>query len=191
MARVKVLNLEKALFENRFELLKGLLFAVAFAVLQAVAAKIEIPASPVPFTFQTTVVILSGIMLGARGGFLTQIIYLSLGIAGVPVFTHQTNFVMGFATLLSPTGGYLLAFPIAAYLSGSYMNKNTSVLGLSARFIIGELVIFTSGVLFLNAFYIHNISQSFMLGAVPFIGWTLAKSIIGIGSAKAFSKFGK
>ena len=59
----------------------------AFSVITAIGAQIEIPHEPVPFTLQTLGVLLSGALLGKRNGALSQLLYLSLGIMGLPVFS--------------------------------------------------------------------------------------------------------
>src|SRR5439155_23170003 len=95
--------------------------AVAFVtVLTAIAAQISIPVpfTPVPFTFQPMVVLLGGAALGARLGMTSQILYLALGIAGLPVFAASATLPPGAARLLGPTGGYLMSYPFAACLAG-------------------------------------------------------------------------
>src|SRR5829696_3664628 len=95
--------------------------AVLFVtVLTVVAAQVSIPLpfTPVPFTLQPMVVLLGGAALGARLGMSAQVLYLALGIAGLPVFAASPILPQGFARLLGPTGGYLLSYPIAAFVSG-------------------------------------------------------------------------
>ncbi len=89
------------------------------AVLVAVAAQISVPlpGTPVPMTLQPMAVLLVGGLLGARFGALSLILYLAMGAAGLPVFTPTVP-LFGIARLLGPTGGYLLAYPIAAYAVG-------------------------------------------------------------------------
>ena len=89
-------------------------WAALFAALTAVGAQIRIPMVPVPITFQTFFVYLAGGFLGARWGAVSQFFYLILGLAGLPVFAGES----GPALLLSPTIGYLLSFPLAAWLTG-------------------------------------------------------------------------
>src|SRR5436190_23617310 len=92
---------------------------VSGALLVAGAAQISIPlpGTPVPMTLQPLAVLLVGGLLGARLGALSMILYLAMGAAGLPVFTPTVPLV-GFARLFGPTGGYLLAYPIAAYAVG-------------------------------------------------------------------------
>ncbi len=95
------------------------LAVVLGAVLVALAAQVSIPlpGTPVPMTLQPMAVLLVGGLLGARLGALSMILYLAMGAAGLPVFTPTVPLV-GFARLLGPTGGYLLAYPFAAFAMG-------------------------------------------------------------------------
>src|SRR4026209_2644939 len=94
--------------------------AVLFVTaLTAAAAQISVPLpfTPVPFTFQPMVVLLGGALLGPRLGVVSQVIYLALGLAGAPVFAASPVLPHGPARLLGPTGGYLMAYPFAAYVT--------------------------------------------------------------------------
>ena len=95
--------------------------AVLFVtVLTIVAAQISLPLpfTPVPFTLQPMVVLLGGAALGARLGMTSQLLYLAAGIAGLPVFAASPVLPQGFARLLGPTGGYLMSYPLAAFVTG-------------------------------------------------------------------------
>ena len=84
------------------------------AALTAVGAQLTIPVSPVPFTLQVPVVVLSGLLLGPRYGALAQVVYLVMGAVGIPVFA-------GFSAtdaLFGPTAGYLISYPLAAAVAG-------------------------------------------------------------------------
>ena len=84
-----------------------------------VAACALVPAIPtgsgVPITLQTFAVVVAGLVLGARRGFLAVALYLVVGLAGVPVFAEMTG---GLGVLGKPSVGYLLAFPFAAAVAG-------------------------------------------------------------------------
>jgi biotin transport system substrate-specific component len=131
--------------------------AVAFVTaLTAAAAQISVPLpfTPVPFTFQPMVVLVGSAALGARLGMTSQLLYLALGIAGLPVFAASPNLPQGAARLLAPTGGYLMAFPIAALIAGWLAER-----GFDRRFIsprcspcCGLAAIFAGGVLWLAIF---------------------------------------
>lgn len=95
------------------------LAVVGFTALMAASARFEIPFIPVPFTLQTLVVVLSGWFLGRRA-LASQGLYLGLGVAGLPVFAQGK---VGLATLVGPTGGYLVGFLVAAGLIGWFSDR--------------------------------------------------------------------
>ena len=90
--------------------------AVVFSLLTALAAQIVIPIGPVPITGSTFAVLLTGALLGSRLGAMAMIVYLFEGAAGLPFFYGGHG---GFAHILGPTGGYLVAFPAAAFITGA------------------------------------------------------------------------
>jgi len=83
----------------------------------AAQISVPLPGTPVPMTLQPLAVLLVGGLLGARLGAASMVLYLALGIAGLPVFTPTVP-LLGIARLLGPTGGYLLAYPVAAFAVG-------------------------------------------------------------------------
>jgi biotin transport system substrate-specific component len=125
--------------------------AVLFvAALTAAASQISIPLpfTPVPFTLQPMIVLLGGAALGARLGMAAQVLYLVAGVAGLPVFAASPLLPQGVLRLVGPTGGFLLSYPLAAFVAGSLAERGldrryfTSVLAMSA----GLAVIFSCGV---------------------------------------------
>jgi len=127
--------------------LSGVAAVLFVTVLTIVAAQVSIPLpfTPVPFTLQPMVVLLGGAALGSRLGMTSQVLYLALGIAGLPVFAASPILPQGFARLLGPTGGYLMSYPIAAFVAGYLAERGfdrryaTSVLAMFA----GLAIIFT------------------------------------------------
>ena len=150
----------------------------AFTILTALAAQVTIPAKPVPFTLQTLLVLLSGALLGSRNGAYSQFLYLFMGIIGLPVFAQIPDAPLGFSRIIGPTGGYLLAFPIAAYLVGFLIEKRKNYWSIVASMFIGELVIVLLGVLHLTAFYTQNIDEAVKVGAAIFSIWMVVKVFI-------------
>src|SRR5687768_11240082 len=125
--------------------------AVVFiAAATAAAAQISVPLgfTPVPLTMQDMVVLIGGAALGSRLGLAAQLTYLAAGIAGLPVFAASPVLPQGPLRLLGPTGGYLLSYPFAAFLTGYLAERgfdrrySTSVLAMAA----GLVVIFAFGV---------------------------------------------
>ena len=103
----------------RSSALKDEALVAGFAVFTAVCAQIALyfpPYFAVPITGQTLAVLLSGALLGARRGALSQLAYLSMGLAGLPVLAPRTP--LGIGALLGPSGGYLVGFVVAAYVVG-------------------------------------------------------------------------
>jgi len=155
--------------------------AVLFVtVLTIVAAQVSIPLpfTPVPFTLQPMVVLLGGAALGARLGMSSQLLYLALGLAGLPVFAASPALPQGIARLLGPTGGYLMSYPIAAFVAGSLAERGfdrryaTSVLAMAA----GLVIIFTAGVAWIAWGLPHaGLSTAIATGLVPFVPADIVK----------------
>lgn len=152
-----------------------LFWIVSFSILTAISAQISIPIKPVPFTLQTMIVLLAGAFLGAKNGTYSQILYLSLGAIGLPIFAQTADGTMGFARLIGPTGGYLLAFPVAAYLVGLLTEKNQKYLSVIISMFVAELVVILVGTSYLYAAYLHNFVDAVKAGAAIFTVWMVVK----------------
>ena len=151
------------------------------AALTAVLAWVQIPLpfSPVPITGQTFGVMLAGSLLGKRTGCLSMLIFLLLGTAGVPVFAGAKA---GLGVLLGPTGGYLLAFPLAAYTIGSIAfpsQGSPSPMRMGwANFLGGILVIYALGTIQLSLVAHMSFGAAFVAGALYFIPGDLLKVMV-------------
>ncbi len=163
---------------------KQLFGIFSFSILTFLSAQFTIPAQPVPFTLQTMIVLLSGALLGARNALWSQIIYLLAGILGLPVFA---GFSAGIFKLFGPTGGYLLSFPFAAFLTGYLIEKKINNLLAFSSFVLGELIILIGGALYLSLFLNGNFKQAFISGAVIFSVWDLIKIIAAFSIYKAIN----
>ena len=136
-------------------------------VLTAAAAQISfpLPFTQVPFTFQPVVVLVGGLVLGSRLGATSQVLYLMAGIAGLPVFAASATLPPGFLRLFGPTGGYLMAYPLAAFAVGFLAERGfarryfTSV----AAMVAGLAIIYSGGVLWL-AYLARTASGSAAIG---------------------------
>lgn len=145
----------------------------SFSILTAIAAQVAIPVKPVPFTLQTLIVLVSGAFLGARNGAYSQLIYLGLGAIGLPVFAQVPDGAIGLARLFGPTGGYLLAFPLAAFIVGHIVKQDKSYVIVVTSMFLGQIVIILFGVLHLSFFYINDFIDSLQAGAAIFSLWTV------------------
>jgi biotin transport system substrate-specific component len=145
-----------------------------FAILTAVAAQIEIPTQPVPFTLQTFFVLLAGAILGKRGGALSMCLYVTLGVIGLPLFSGGS---FGVARVIGPTGGYLLSFPIAAFVVGYLVRLRSEYWWMIISMFVGFLIILSFGSIQLNMVYFHNWKHSFHAGFLIFSWWDILKLV--------------
>lgn len=147
-----------------------------FAALTFLGAQLALHVGPVPITFQTFFVILAGLIAGSRAGLFSQLIYLALGLAGVPVFA---GFKGGLAVLNGPTAGYLLSFPIASFIAGLIFNpktRRTTLRGFVAC-LIAEAIVYGFGLPWLIFWLsslgglqaVEAISRAITMGALIFI----------------------
>lgn len=160
-----------------------LLWVALFAALTSVGGMVRIPVPPVPFTLQTLFVYLSADLLGSKRGALSQLLFLILGLIGIPVFAMGG----GPGYILQPTFGYLLAFPIAAWIIGIIVdrqNKNMRWWDWLWANGIGLFIILLLGVagLYINVNFIVQKSLSWKTalwsGAVVFLPGEIIKMVI-------------
>jgi biotin transport system substrate-specific component len=170
--------------DARFRVAEQIGAVLFVTILTAVAAQISIPLpfTPVPFTFQPMVVLLGATALGPRLGLSSQILYLALGFAGLPVFAASPMLPQGAARLLGPTGGYLMAYPFAACAAGWLAQRGfdrryvTAVIAMMC----GLAIVFAGGVLWLTIASRppKGLSAALAAGFVPFIVPDLLKLLI-------------
>lgn len=142
------------------------LVIIAGVLLLAFASQLYVPLTPVPLTFQSSTVILIGMLFGARYGSYIILTYLTAGLLGIPVFAH---FGAGLTYAMGPTMGYLLGFLPAAYLSG-YLAERGFAKNFVSSFIaalLGVSLIFVFGV---SALALHlGWHKAILFGFVPFM----------------------
>lgn len=136
---------------------------VGFAAATAVAAQVRLPLpfSPVPITLQTMIVLLAGASLGRRAGAGSQALYVGIGALGAPVFAG------GAAGLGGLTAGYLLAFPLAAWLVG--WARERGPVPLAAGLVAGALLILGCGAAWLAVVTGVPLLTALGAGFVPFL----------------------
>lgn len=152
---------------------------VCASLIVALSAQLalHLPFSPVPITGQTLAVLLAGAMLGSRRGALAVVAYVLEGIAGLPVFAGGVG---GPAHLLGPTGGYLLGFVAAAYVTGRLSEYGWDRRAASAALamLLGNLVLYAPGLAWLAAFV--GADKALAVGLYPFIVGDLLKIAIAV-----------
>jgi biotin transport system substrate-specific component len=151
--------------------------------LTAAAAQISVPLpfTAVPFTFQPMVVLLAGLTLGSRLGMASQVLYLALGVAGFPVFAASPTLAPGALRLVGPTGGYLMAYPFAAFLTGYLAERgfDRRYATSFAAMLAGLLVIYVCGATWLGLSV--GPTQALALGIAPFVLADLVKLLAASG----------
>jgi biotin transport system substrate-specific component len=149
---------------------RSTILVVAFSLLTALAAQIIIPLpfTPVPITGQTFAVLLTGALLGSRLGALAMIAYLVEGTLGLPFFRGGNG--GAHYLLFSPTTGYLLAYPVAAFVTGLLAERgwDKRYLSAAAAMGIGSIVILLGGWAWLSLFF-RTATDAFNAGVAPFI----------------------
>jgi biotin transport system substrate-specific component len=154
--------------------------AVALAAILVSAAAqvvVPLPLTPIPFTLQPLAVLVVGGVLGARRGTAALALYLAMGLVGLPVFAAGGS---GIARLMGPTGGYLLAFPVAAFVTGALGGARPGLVRALFACAVGMVVIHVGGTAQLAALG-GDAGAAYRLGFVPFLTGDLLK--IGLAAA--------
>jgi len=127
-----------------FDLVRQVGVVIGFSLVTAAAAQVVIPIGPIPITGSTFAVLLTGALLGSRLGALAMIAYLLEGASGLPFFYGGTT---GIGHILGQTGGYLVAFPAAAFITGAFAEHgwDRRFLTAAAAMAIGSVVILFCG----------------------------------------------
>jgi biotin transport system substrate-specific component len=187
-----------AIPSNTERMLVQFSFSLVFVILMWISANsfVYLPFTPVPVTMQVFTVLFCGIALGKTWALVSQLEYLVLGLAGFPLFAGFKN---GLAVLLGPTGGYVIGFAAAAFLTGFVYKK------LSLKFagtgidvflacICGMAVIYLSGLFHLAGFLYQVSGQTggaellltaFKAGVLPFVVFDLLKIMAIVTIQKA------
>jgi len=155
---------------------------VAGVAFTAIAAQLQfsVPGSPVPYTFQTLAVLLTGAALGSTRGALSMALYALAGLA-LPVFGGASQ---GASVLFGATGGYIFGFILASYLVGYLAERNFSnkFVKMAVAYLIGSAAIYAVGVPVLaQVAFKGNLGLAVQFGLVPFLIWDAAKAIVAGG----------
>jgi len=151
--------------------LKNAVLVFSFTILTGICAKLKIEIGPVPITLQTFAVLLSGALLGAKRGALSQIFYLLGGLAGIPWFSRGG----GISYLMSPTLGYIIGFVLAAFFVGFLCERgfDRKVESAILAMLLGNILIYLPGLLWLARFV--GLEKVLLVGFYPFIFGDLIK----------------
>ena len=148
--------------------IRGMVYESIFGAATEAGAYILIPLPLVPITLQTLFLNLAGALLGGRLGALSQVVYVLLGIIGLPVFAGGKA---GMGVLLGPTGGYLIGFIVAAYVVGKLIEikKKPGFIWTVSSMVAGMICIYVFGVIQLSFIAKLSIDKSISVGVLPFL----------------------
>lgn len=161
---------------------RDMILVALFAALTAVGAFIKIPLPYVPFTLQFFFCAFAGVLLGSRLGALSQLIYVIIGLVGIPVFTQGG----GPGYIFKPTFGYLIGFIVCAYAVGKVYEllKKPSFINFMVATLTGLMLVFLLGVPYLYMIlnlYLNkatSMSAAINTGFLPFLGGDIVLCVL-------------
>jgi len=156
---------------------RGMVYASVFGAATAVGAFLVVPLPPIPMTLQTFFLAVAAGLLGGNLGALSQVVYVLLGIMGLPVFAGGKA---GFGVLLGPTGGYLIGFIAGAYVIGRLIHagKRTGFLKAFLCMAVGTMVIYAFGITHLCLAAKMTLQKALAVGMIPFLFGDALKMIL-------------
>lgn len=152
-----------------------------FTGLTAIGAFISIPLGEVPITMQSLFVILSGLILGSKLGALSQILYIILGLIGIPIFAGFTG---GLQSIMKPSFGFIIGFIFAAYIVGKITDNNKDRKNIWIASFVGTIVIYLIGLPYmyymLNIVMVKGLSlmNVLQIGCIIFLPGDILKAIV-------------
>lgn len=162
-------------FEKDRRLAVAAVFGFAIALAAASQIAIPLPGTPVPITFQPLLVILAGMMLGPTLGATSMLLYLAAGAAGLPVFSPFG--APGVLRFVGPTGGFLFAFPVAAFAAGFLARRFPSLPGRWLAGCAGIALLFVGGLTQL-AVLTGSLGLAIAQGITPFAALDFVKAFV-------------
>jgi len=172
--------------ERTIEALRQVALVVGASLFVALCAHITIPLmplTPVPLTVQNLAVLLVGLLLGSRRGLAALLLYLVEGISGLPVFNPNPAGLVGVAHLFGVTGGFLLAYPLVAFVAGYLFERGSKTFARAVvAGIVAEAVLFAGGLSWLYLFT-HSLAKAAYLGLYWFIAAEVIKVMLAAGIA--------
>lgn len=175
--------------DRSLALTRNIALVIGASLLIAICARISLPLpfTPIPLTLANFGVLAVGLVLGSRRGFAAAALYLSYGMAGLPVFSPAG--LGGIAQLLGPTGGYLLAYPVVALVAGFIAERGakSSTRALLAS-LVAEVVLFAAGVAWFAVLTRTQLLTAVSFGLYPFVFAEVMKVTAAAGIATRCSR---
>jgi biotin transport system substrate-specific component len=177
-----------AVSEQWLSLAKQAGIVIGASAVIAVCARLVLPLpfTPVPLTLANFGVLLVGLALGSKRGFAAAALYLAWGAMGLPVFSPAG--VGGVAQVLGPTGGYLLAYPVVAFIAGWISERGSASFGKNLiGGVVAELVLFAAGISWL-AVMTGSWQRAVAFGLAPFIFAEVVKVMVAAAAARPLQR---
>jgi biotin transport system substrate-specific component len=171
--------------DRRMEWARQAAIVIAASLFVALCARVTVPLpfTPVPLTLQNFGVLTVGLLLGSRRGFAALALYLIEGAFGLPVFSPSMSLGVGVFRILGPTGGFLMAYPLVAFIAGYIYEHSSRRFGWAAlSAVAAELVLFVAGLSWL-AVLTHSVSLALRYG----LYWFVFAEVIKVLMAAAVS----
>ncbi|WP_425059755.1 Biotin transporter BioY [Sporomusa carbonis] len=155
-----------------------------FTALIVISSQVSIPIGPVPITLQVMFILLAGVVLGSRLGPASVLVWVLLGVFGLPVFAQGKA---GAAILIGPTGGYILGYFVCTYIVG-YVAEHFELTykNIAAAMVAGLAVIYAVGLAgFMLSFQyvLHKamtLDKALNLAVLPFLPLDLVKTAVAV-----------
>ena len=186
MAKVAIQTLD----QRSLEWTKQAVVVVGASIFVAVCARVTVPLpfTPVPLTMQNFGVLTVALLLGSRRGFAALALYLVEGASGLPVFSPSALGLHGIAQILGPTGGFLMAYPLAAFAAGWIYEHTSRRFGWAALSgLAADIVLFIGGLSWLAALT-HSVSTAIKFGLYWFVFAEIIKILMAAGVASRWHK---
>jgi biotin transport system substrate-specific component len=156
--------------------------------------RVPLPFTPVPIVGTTFAVLLAGAALGPLRGMLSQLVYLSFGLLGLPLFAGGADGGTGVAVVFGASGGYFLGFVVAAAIVGACARRgmDRSPAGMAAAFALGSAAIYLIGAPWLAVVGGYSAGEAVTLGVAPFlVGDAVKAALAGVALPLAWRLLGE
>jgi biotin transport system substrate-specific component len=164
----------------------GIIIGASAVIAVCARLVLPLPFTPVPLTLANFGVLLVGMALGSKRGSAAAALYLAWGAMGLPVFSPAG--VGGIAQLLGPTGGYLVAYPVVAFVAGWISERSSASLGRNLLGgIVAELVLFAAGIAWL-AVMTGSWQRAIAFGLAPFLFAEVVKVMAAAAAARRIQR---
>lgn len=166
---------------------KNLVLAAMFTAIICVLSQIQIPLQSIPFSLGLLAIFFTGAMLEPKYAFFAVLAYLLLGAAGVPVFA---NFQGGLQSLLGPTGGYLMSYPLIALIIALFnkRSRRRKLITLTFAMLLSLLLCYIMGTIWFTIITDNSFIAALNICVFPFVLFDLAKIAIAVSLSTVLKK---